>query len=135
MGGVGRIRPVEAPSGGGGFESGLFAGAFEPVFGFFHHVAIMPQNVTQIMLTRYTECVEYRGMVNVTKIIDDFGGATAFARAIGVAPSTASEMKRRKSIPVRHWPVVLSAARERGINLDSDALMSAHITEPQQAAS
>lgn len=70
-------------------------------------------------------------MVDAAEIIEAFGGPTAFGRAIGVKPSAASEMKRRKSIPVRHWPNVLNAARERGVvvgerQLDSDLLMEAN---------
>jgi hypothetical protein len=73
------------------------------------------------------------GMRDVPAIIEDLGGPTAFGRAIGVEPSTASEMKRRKSIPVRYWPSVLGAAREQGKELTSDDLMAAH-TPAESAA-
>lgn len=39
----------------------------------------------------------------IRKLFEDFGGTTAMARAMGVKQSAASEMKRRKSIPVRYW--------------------------------
>lgn len=47
--------------------------------------------------------------ITVPEIIDSFGGAAAFARAIGIKPSTASEMKRRRGIPVPHWPRLVAA--------------------------
>ena len=68
-------------------------------------------------------------MSDVETLINKFGGPTAFARAIGVQPSTASEMKRRKSIPVQRWPSVIAAAQARGIELDSEILMCAHAPE------
>ena len=68
-------------------------------------------------------------MNDVASLIKAFGGPTAFARAIGVQPSTASEMKRRKSIPVQRWPSVIAAAQARGIEIDSEALMCAHAPE------
>ena len=65
-------------------------------------------------------------MKDVTTIISDFGGPTAFARAIGVEPSTASEMKRRGSIPVRYWTSIIAAAKKLGLKIDSNDLMAAH---------
>ncbi len=71
--------------------------------------------------------------MDVQQIIKNFGGPTAFASAIGVNPSTASEMKRRKSIPVSHWPNVIEAARKRGLRITSDVLMTAH-TQTERVA-
>lgn len=47
--------------------------------------------------------------LSVPEIIDSFGGASAFGRAIGVKASTASEMKRRGKIPVPYWPTLVNA--------------------------
>ena len=62
--------------------------------------------------------------------IDDifrlFGGPTAVARVIGKRPTTASEMKRRQSIPVRYWPSLLESARGHEIGLTSEILMEVH---------
>jgi len=56
------------------------------------------------------------GMIRtVSDLIDGFGGATEFSRAIGAKPSTASEMKRRGSIPVTWWPLIVDEAARRGI--------------------
>jgi hypothetical protein len=65
-------------------------------------------------------------MKDVSQIIADLGGPTAFGRAIGVGTSTASEMKRRRSIPVQYWPSVISAAETVGKTITPDDLMIAH---------
>ena len=54
-------------------------------------------------------------MQSIPEIIDAFGGQAAFARAINRGSSTASEMKRRGSIPSWYWEAVVHAARARGI--------------------
>lgn len=47
-------------------------------------------------------------MRSVAEIIDRFGGNSKFAAVIGKGPSTASEMRRRKSIPVDYWPKLIA---------------------------
>lgn len=67
-------------------------------------------------------------MQTVSQIFDAVGGPSAVARLLGVGNSTASEMKRRGSIPVDYWPTLVAAARERGIEgltYESLALMHA----------
>jgi len=68
-------------------------------------------------------------MDTVNDVFREFGGPTALGRAIGVNPSTASEMRRRASIPVDYWPKLIEAARQRGIDLDSDSLVRIHTGE------
>lgn len=69
-------------------------------------------------------------MVTVSKIFDDFGGPAKVAAALEVRPSTASEMKRRGSIPVDYWPKLIEAARERGLKgVSADTLMKIHAGE------
>ncbi len=69
-------------------------------------------------------------METVVDIFDSLGGPGAVAAAIGVKPSAASEMKRRKSIPVKHWPKLIEAARERGIEgVSADMLTQIHAGE------
>lgn len=63
----------------------------------------------------------------IPEIIERLGGAAALARAIGVGPSTASEMKRRASIPVAHWAGVLEFAKEKGVPLSYEALAKANL--------
>jgi predicted fused transcriptional regulator/phosphomethylpyrimidine kinase len=55
-------------------------------------------------------------METVHNIFDTFGGSSAVAKALGVGQSTASEMKRRASIPVKYWPALVEAASEQGLN-------------------
>ena len=63
----------------------------------------------------------------IPELIDAFGGPTKFARIIEKEPSTASEMRRRSSIPVRYWPKLVDAARERNIEgVNNDALVKMH---------
>lgn len=71
--------------------------------------------------------------LSVPDLINRFGGNAAFAAVIGKAPSTASEMKRRGSIPVDYWPAVISAAADKGISgVTAEWLMWAHA--PAEAA-
>jgi hypothetical protein len=50
-------------------------------------------------------------------VIAAFGGLSAFAHAMSLNQSTASEMKRRNSIPPEHWGHLIAVASERGITL------------------
>lgn len=50
-------------------------------------------------------------MQNVDDIFEAFGGNAAVARVLKVGPSTASEMKRRESIPVEYWPALVDEAK------------------------
>lgn len=66
----------------------------------------------------------------VPGLIDRFGGISAFARLIGAArASTASEMKRRASIPVKHWPKVVEAAGKAGFDLSAEDLVQMHVKD------
>lgn len=53
-------------------------------------------------------------MDRVEDVFERFGRTGAFADALGVKLSAASEMRRRSSIPVRYWQSLVSAAHERG---------------------
>lgn len=67
-------------------------------------------------------------MQNVGDIFELFGGNAAVARVLGVGPSTASEMKRRESIPVEYWPALVDEARKVGndeLTLERMALIMA----------
>lgn len=66
-------------------------------------------------------------METISSIFDRFGGVTATAAVLGVNASTASEMKRRKSIPVKYWPLLVSEAKYRRIKLTNDMLVSVHL--------
>ncbi len=68
-------------------------------------------------------------MSTVDEIFKTLGGTGAAARVMEVNHSTASEMRRRKSIPVKYWPQIIEWARESGKPIDSDALVSAHVEQ------
>ncbi len=73
-------------------------------------------------------------MNSVPDIIEAFGGPSAFARVIEKGPSTASEMKRNRSIPVEYWPKVIAAAAERGIGgITPENLMKIHAPSEEAA--
>ena len=67
-------------------------------------------------------------MVTVTTVFDDLGGPAAVARLLALKnPSTASEMKRRDSIPPEYWPQLVAAARSSGhAHITHEALAVAH---------
>ena len=82
-------------------------------------------------------CVMYVNMKTVSKIFDDLGGNAAVARVLGVGASTASEMKRRESIPVEYWPALVDEARRigaEGITLESLALTFAEVGARRRSA-
>jgi hypothetical protein len=54
-------------------------------------------------------------MKSVSDIFSAFGGPSAVARVLRVKPSTASEMKRRGSIPAEYWRDLVDAAESRAI--------------------
>lgn len=53
-------------------------------------------------------------ITNTDDIFKAFSKVANVARALRVKQSTASEMKRRKSIPVEYWPALVEAAAEIG---------------------
>jgi hypothetical protein len=63
----------------------------------------------------------------VAEIFDALDGPANVARALGVGQSTASEMKRRRSIPVGHWPALMAAAARRGVEIDEASLVRIHV--------
>jgi hypothetical protein len=54
-------------------------------------------------------------MTSVSTLFDVLGGPTKVARLLGVGFTTASEMKRRGSIPVKYWPRLVAAADTEGL--------------------
>ena len=48
------------------------------------------------------------------------------AKILGCGQSTASEMKRRRSIPVRYWESLIASDKGRELGLSSDVLMQVH---------
>lgn len=54
-------------------------------------------------------------MKTVSDLFDAFNGPTAVARTLGVNTSTASEMKRRGSIPSEYWVQIVNGAARAGV--------------------
>lgn len=75
------------------------------------------------------------------RTVDDvfraFGGPTALARALSLkGPSTASEMRRRCSIPVEYWQRLVHVAPAFGVDgLTYEKLVSMHSPERERQAS
>lgn len=66
-------------------------------------------------------------------IFEKLGGTGAVARAIEVGHSTASEMRRRKSIPVKYWPALIAFSKTvENAELDTDMLVRLHIEASEQ---
>jgi hypothetical protein len=67
---------------------------------------------------------------SIEDIFRGFGGTSAFARVFAIPQSTASEMKRRKRIPVRYWPRLVTEAERRRIKgVNYDMLVGLHAPE------
>lgn len=70
----------------------------------------------------------------VSQIIDAFGGQAAFGRLIGKNASTASEMKRRGSIPPKYWRRIVEAEPVEGDAVTYEELALAHDVDDEVAA-
>lgn len=77
-------------------------------------------------------------MNSVEDVFEKFKKTSVFADALGLKLSAASEMRRRKSIPVRYWPKLVEVAQERGFDeITNDTLVAIHAqpaSEPERAA-
>lgn len=73
-------------------------------------------------------------MNTVEDVFLKFEKTSSFADALGLKLSAASEMRRRKSIPVRYWPKLVDAARQRGFKeITNDSLVAIHAPATEQA--
>ena len=71
-------------------------------------------------------------MNTVTNLFEQLGGPTKVARILGVGFTTASEMKRRGSIPVKYWPKLVEACRADGVDsVTYERLVSMHAEAAQ----
>lgn len=59
-------------------------------------------------------------------LFEKLGGPTKVSRILGVGFTTASEMKRRGSIPVKYWPTLVAACREDGLEVSYEQLVAMH---------
>ena len=65
-------------------------------------------------------------METISQLFDQLGGTSTVGRLIGVAQSTASEMKRRGSIPIDHWPTIIASPKGREIGLTAEDMLRLH---------
>lgn len=66
-------------------------------------------------------------MNTVEDVFTAFEGTSNFADALSLGLSTASEMRRRGSIPVRYWPRLVDEAAKRKIaSITYDRLVAIH---------
>lgn len=66
-------------------------------------------------------------MKTIADLTDQWLTAAEFARDIGLKPSHAGVFKIRGSIPVEHWPAIIKAAADRGIEgVTAESLMALH---------
>lgn len=54
-------------------------------------------------------------MQTFPEIIEAFGGASKFARAIDIPVQTALSMKRRQRIDSRYWPGIVAASAAKNV--------------------
>jgi hypothetical protein len=74
-------------------------------------------------------------MNSVEDVFRKFEKTSAFASALGLKLSAASEMRRRRSIPVRYWPRLVEVARQRGLTeINNDNLVAIHAPSESGAA-
>ena len=89
------------------------------------------------MLTKNTNRVTGSlAMKSVHEIIRKLGGSTAVAAAIGTTQQNVTNMKARGSIPAEYWQVLVSAARQRGVDEVTFELLAkiAHRRRAERAA-
>jgi len=73
-------------------------------------------------------------MNTIAEIFRGLGGTGAVAKALNVGHSTASEMRRRQSIPVKYWPALMECAASAGRSeVDTDLLVRVHVEASQTA--
>ncbi|EIZ83661.1 hypothetical protein WYO_3674 [Methylobacterium sp. GXF4] len=75
-------------------------------------------------------------MESVAEIIAALGGPTAFGVICGFSKNPGargSDMRQRGSIPVIYWPLIVDAARARGLAIDNDVLVHVHLPNDRRA--
>jgi hypothetical protein len=63
----------------------------------------------------------------ISDIAEKLGGTSAFGRVIGVKQSTASEMRRKNTLPVKYWPQLVDALKAIGVTFSYEELVKIHI--------
>ncbi len=67
-------------------------------------------------------------------IFEKLEGPAALGRAIGVTTEHAGSMRRRRSIPVSHWPSLIAALHLKGVAVVEADLVRIYKDEKESAA-
>ncbi len=73
-------------------------------------------------------------MDSIESLFAQLGGPSEVGRIIGKSTEHAAAMKRRKSIPVRYWSKLMTAAQQSGVDLNADRLTKLHGPSPADPA-
>jgi len=63
----------------------------------------------------------------VNDFFREFGGTSEVARLLGVPQSTAAEMKRKRSIHIKHWPKILESERGQDLAISCYILLQMNL--------
>jgi hypothetical protein len=79
-------------------------------------------------------------MHTIDDLFEAFGGTSEVARVLNKNHSTASEIKRRASLPVRYWQDIIDSEKGRELGVTADLLVRIHsvprpaVTDSDEAA-
>ncbi len=75
-------------------------------------------------------------MLTIHDLFDTLGGPGKVAEMMSIKPSTASEMKRRQSIPLKYWDRLIHASAAEGLEISYSTLVALHSKskQPSEAA-
>lgn len=73
-------------------------------------------------------------MLTIHDLFDTLGGPGKVAEMMAVKPSTASEMKRRQSIPLKYWDRLIRSSAKEGFEISYETLVSLHSKSREEQA-
>lgn len=71
-------------------------------------------------------------MRDIDTLFDELGGPAAVETETGITANHVRQMKLRRSIPVRHWPKLIDAAKRKGVTLTEADLLSMNVPSVDQ---
>jgi hypothetical protein len=95
-------------------------------------LTLLRRNINHVD-SRHVDGVGMLAMEKVPELFDRLGGPSEVARILKCGTSTASEMKRRSSIPVRYWPMLIESEKGREIGLSWETLGRANLSKESAA--
>ncbi len=73
-------------------------------------------------------------MLTIHDLFNELGGPGKVAEMMAIKPSTASEMKRRQSIPLKYWDRLIHSCAKEGISISYETLVSLHSKSREEQA-